>query len=173
LTIEAVNLFREPERPLEQLPTERFRYGLAGAIAHRFADSTLRVSERAYLDDWGVKATTTDARYMYDIVKEFRLWPHLRFHAQTGADFYKLAYIVQTDPATGLRTLPAIRTGDRELGPLVSLGFGGGAHLDLGARRQWGISIAGDAIYSRFLNHLFVKERWGGFGALTLEAEFE
>lgn len=172
LAIEAVNLAREPERPLEQLPVERFRYAVALGIAHRFVDVTLRLSERLYIDSWGVKATTTDGRLMVDVIKELRLWPHLRFHAQSNASFYELAYAVQSSPE-GQRTIPLIRTGDRELGPMLTAAFGGGAHLDLGARRQWGITLSGDAIYSRFLKHLYVLQRWGGFGALTVEAEFE
>jgi hypothetical protein len=170
-TVEAVNLYREPERPLEQLPDGRKRFAVALSFAHRFADATLRASERLYADDWGIKATTTDARFMYDITKEFRVWPHLRFHAQSGASFYRLAYAVLD--VGGQRAIPSIRTGDRELGPLIGLTVGAGMHFGLGERRQYGITLSGDFIYTRFLNHLFVKQRLAGFGALGFEAEFE
>jgi methylmalonyl-CoA mutase N-terminal domain/subunit len=82
--IDTVNLYRLPERPLEQLPTSRKRFALAAQIAHRFNASTLRVSERLYADTWNLKATTTDLRYLIDVAKDVRVWPHLRFHAQTG-----------------------------------------------------------------------------------------
>ena len=172
LVIDAVNFFREPERPLEQLPVTRKRFAVAVSFAHRFTDSTLRASERIYFDTWGTKATTTDARFMYDIIKEFRIWPHLRFHAQTGADFYELAYVVNRAP-DGSITIPALRTGDRELGPLIAIYAGGGMRLDLGDRRQYGITLSGDLIYTRFLDHLFVTQRLGYFGALGFDAEFE
>ena len=45
---------------------------LAGSVAHRFPSATLRASERLYIDTWGTKATTTDARYLYDIIKELK-----------------------------------------------------------------------------------------------------
>lgn len=171
LVIDAVNFFREPERPLEQLPVTRKRFALAFQIAHRFSDATIRASERVYVDTWGTKATTTDAKFYYDIVKEFRIWPHVRFHAQTAADFYQLAYVAERT-ADGVK-IPALRTGDRELGPLIGLTGGLGARYEFGERRAYGLMINGDVAYTRFLNHLFVKERLGYFGALTFDAEFE
>ncbi len=171
LVIDAVNFFRAPERPLEQLPTTRKRFALAASVAHRFADATLRASERLYIDTWGTKATTTDARFMYDIIKELRVWPHARFHAQTAANFYELAYVVERT-ADGVK-IPAIRTGDRELGPIIAVTGGGGIRWDFGPRRKLGLTFNGDVVYTRFLNHLFVKERVGLFGALGFDAEFE
>lgn len=172
LVVEAVNFYRLDLRPLEQLPTSRKRFGLAASVAHRFADSTIRATERLYLDTWGTKATTTDARFMYDVVKEFRIWPHGRFHAQTAADFYRLAYVAQRAP-DGTWIIPQYRSGDRELGPLISFTLGGGARYEFGERREMGIMLTGDFIYTRFLDHLFVKERLGYFGALGFDGEFE
>jgi tetratricopeptide (TPR) repeat protein len=169
--IDAVNFFREPERPLEQLPVERKRFAVAWQIAHRWGSSTIRASERIYFDTWGTKATTTDAKFYYDIVKEFRFWPHLRFHAQTPADFYELAYVAERTP-DGVK-LPPLRTGDRELGPLIGITGGLGARVEFGERRAYGFMINGDVAYTRFLDHLYVKERLGYFGALTFDAEFE
>jgi hypothetical protein len=172
LLVDAVNFFREPERPLEQLPTTRKRFALAGSVAHRFSNSTLRASLRTYFDSWGTKAATADGRYMYDIIKELRVWPHLRLHAQTAADFYELAYVVGRAP-DGSITIPALRTGDRELGPMLSATAGGGVRADLGERRSFGLTLTGDVVYTRFLDHLFVKQRFGYFGALGFDAEFE
>jgi len=172
LIIDAVNFLREPERPLEQLPLSRKRFAVAFAIAHRFADATIRATERLYVDTWGTKATTTDARFMYDVMKELRVWPHARFHAQTGADFYELAYALQRTP-DGRAILPSLRTGDRELGPLLAVTVGAGMRYEFGERRSLGVSLAGDFIYTRFLDHLFLKQRLGGFGALGFDAEFE
>ncbi len=169
--IDAVNFFREPERPLEQLPIQRKRFAVAWQIAHRFTHSTIRASERIYFDTWGTKATTTDAKYYYDIVKAFRIWPHVRFHAQTAANFYKLAYVAERN-ADGVK-LPVYRTGDRELGPLIGITGGFGMRVEFGERRAYGLMLNGDVAYTRFLDHLFVKERLGYFGALTFDAEFE
>jgi hypothetical protein len=171
-SIDAVNLVRLAERPLEQLPDERKRFALTAQVAHRFATSTLRASQRFYADTWSLKATTTDLRYLYDLRKDLRIWPHLRFHAQSATSFYQLAYTALENP-DGTMTIPALRTGDRELGPLVAVTGGGGIRYDFGARRSFGISFNGDVVYTRFFRALFVKDRWGYFGALNFEAEFE
>ncbi len=171
LEIDSVNLFRLAERPLEQLPDHRERFAVALSAAHRFSGSTLRVSERLYLDTWGVKASSTDGRFLIDVVDGLRLWPHLRFHGQTGASFWELAYVASEGPE-GL-VVPTVRTGDRELGPLIAVTGGGGARVAFGKHDEYAVSFAGDVVYSRFLNPLFVKDRWGYFGAFSLEAEFD
>lgn len=173
LTIGGVNSARLSERVLEQVPTDRQRWAVAGRIAHRFSSSTLRAEERLYIDSWGLKATTTDARYLVDVTPTFRVWPHLRVHAQTGVDFWKLAYVSQRNPATNQLLVPALRTGDRELGPMISVTGGGGMRIDFGEKKNWGFTLTADAIYSRFLEHLFILQRIGYFGATTLEVEFE
>ncbi len=171
-SIDAVNLVRLGERPLEQLPDDRKRFAISAQVAHRFATSTLRASERLYADTWSLKASTTDLRYLYDLRKDLRIWPHLRFHAQSAASFYQLAYVA-LENADGSLAIPALRSGDRELGPLVAVTGGGGIRYDFGARRSFGISFNGDVVYTRFFKALFVKDRWGYFGALNFEAEFE
>jgi len=67
LAIDAVNANRLPIRVLEQLPTNRQRWAVAGMIAHRFSSSTLRAEERLYIDSWGLKASTTDAQYLVEV----------------------------------------------------------------------------------------------------------
>lgn len=171
LSVDAVNENRLSIRPLEQLPTNRQRYALAALFAYRFSSSTLRLGERAYVDSWGLKASTTDAQYLFDVNDRVRLWPLLRLHAQTGADFWQLAY---TAPQKGTAfKVPALRTGDRELGPLVGVTAGAGARFAFGERKNWALSLMGDFVYTRFLNHLFVLERYGYFGATTLEVDIE
>jgi hypothetical protein len=82
-SIDYVNAHRLFERPLEQLPLARRRFALAFQIAHRLESSTFRANQRLYVDNWGAKATTTDARWIFDVADRLRLWPHFRFHAQT------------------------------------------------------------------------------------------
>ncbi|UQA62727.1 DUF3570 domain-containing protein [Polyangium aurulentum] len=170
-SIASVNFYRNPERVLEQLPLSRLRFAVAGRYAHRFTSSTLRVDERLYVDNWGLKASTTDMRLPFDVGKSLRLWPHLRFHGQTGVSFWKLAYVAEQTP-TGLQ-VPALRSGDRELGPLLALTGGAGARVSFGETKNWGLTFTGDVIYTRFLETLFILQRFGYFGALTLEVDVE
>ena len=171
LTPEAVNTYRLGFRPLEQLPLTRQRYALAARLAHRFTASTLRLEERLYVDSWGLKASTTDGRFIVDATKDLRAWPHVRVHVQEGVDFWKLAYVAKRTP-TGLE-VPYYRTGDRELGPMFALTLGGGGRLAFGAEKNWGISATFDFVYTRFLDHLYILQRFGYFGAMTLEVEFD
>jgi hypothetical protein len=66
-----VNANRLPERPLEQLPLERHRFALTLRYAHRYDGSTLRLEERFYDDDWGLVASSTDARWIFDLGRRF------------------------------------------------------------------------------------------------------
>ena len=170
-SIESVQVARSPERVLEQLPTNRQRWAVAGRFARRFASSTLRFEERLYVDSWGLQASTTDALYYLDITKDIRVWPHLRFHVQSEADFWQLAYTSTFTSKGG--TVPVFRTGDRELGPLWTLTGGGGVRMNLGDEGTYALILSGDVAYSRFLDHLFILQRFGYFGQSTLEVDFE
>ena len=174
-SIDIVNQVRLPIRPVEQLPTSRDRYALGARFAHRFGGATLRVEQRLYVDSWALKATTTDARYVLDLGRHLELWPHLRFNAQTGANFYQLAYSAITDTSGNL-VLPLYRTTDRELSPLVSATGGGGAHYLLSspdAKTQFGISLQGDAMFTKYFNSLFITQRTAVYATLAFDAEFD
>ncbi len=171
LSVDSVNKARAPQRPLEQLPTQRMRFAISASVAHRFKRSTLRISERLYRDDWGTNASTTNVLYFVDVGKAFRVWPHVRVHAQDAADFYKLAYVVKGDPDAPV--LPSVFSGDRELGPLLGLTIGGGIKWNVGGAETVSFALSGDAIYTRFFDHLFVRGRWGAFGAFNMEILFE
>lgn len=174
-TIDGVNANRLPLKPAEQLPTERDRYSLAGRFIHRLNNATLRIDERLYFDTWGTKASSTDARFIQDVGKRIRVWPHLRFHAQTGASFYQLAYSAGLNQ-DGSITVPLFRTTDRELSPLITLTAGGGVRLALTAPEsptQFGITLQGDVMYTRFLNALYVTTRTAVYGTVGIDAEFD
>jgi hypothetical protein len=173
-SIGAVNSHRLPERPLEQLPLERHRFALSWRYAHRFEDSTVRLEERFYDDDWGLIASTSDARWIFDIGKRFALWPHARFHAQTAVSFWQLAYVSNQGNGTGW-DLPLYRTGDRELGPLWTAEGGGGLRWYLGGDkdpRSLQLGATADGMYTAFTDDLYLTSRTGIIAALTLEAEW-
>jgi hypothetical protein len=167
-----VNANRVPEKPLEQLPLSRRRLALTGRYAHRFEGSTLRMEERVYDDSWGLFASSTDFRWIFDLGKRFELWPHLRLHAQTSVSFWQLAYV---SGSTAGWSLPEYRTGDRELGPLVTGEGGFGIRWYIGSREQpeqWALQLTGDAMYTQFLDDLYITSRTATLGALGLEGEF-
>jgi hypothetical protein len=171
-----VNANRLPERPLEQLPLERHRFAVTARYAHRFEASTLRLEERIYDDDWALFASSTDARWVFDLGRRFALWPHARLHAQKAVSFWERAYVSGPGGANGdAFNLPLYRTGDRELGPLWTLGGGGGAKVYLGSEAEpqtWQIGLTADAMYTSFLDDLYLTNRVAYLGALTFEVEW-
>jgi tetratricopeptide (TPR) repeat protein len=176
-----VNGFRLPIKPLEQLPTSRDRYAIAARIAHRFSTSTIRLEERIYYDTWGIKASTTDGRYLMDIGQHLRVWPHLRLNAQSGADFYQLAYTAALGPNVNSGgnyqiVLPLYRTDSRDLSPLLTTTIGGGSRIDLSptdAKTQYGFTFQTDLMYTKFFNSLYITSVTGIYGSLDFDVEFE
>jgi hypothetical protein len=174
-SIESVNAQRLNPRPREVVPQERDRFAIGARVNHRFASATLRVDERIYTDTWGVKASTTDARYLYDLGEHLRVWPHLRLHAQSGASFYRLAYAALLDDNGDPLVTYRYRTGDRELAPMVTVTVGGGTRIALNSEKSethYAVVVAGELMYSRFFRSLFVTDRSAVYGSVGLEAEF-
>jgi hypothetical protein len=170
-----VNALRvDSAKPAELLPLARNRYALTSRLSYRFPAAALRLEERLYSDDWGLKATTTDARYIVDLTRNFFAWPHLRVHLQSPVAFWQRTYVVDLGP-TGLPlNTPPIRTGDRELGPLRSFTAGGGLRWKLdGDQRVWSITLQGDVVFTRYLDALYISQRMAFFGALGLEAALD
>ena len=173
--IDTVNANRLPVRARELLPRERDRFSLGARVNHRMPTGTLRVEERAYVDNWGIKATTTDAKYYHDLGDRLRVWPHLRLHAQTGASFYKLAYAAEIDKDNIPLQILTYRTGDRELSPMLGVTAGGGIRIALTSDTssvQYALILSGEAMYNRYLRSLYIKSRTGVYGTLGFEAEF-
>ncbi len=163
-----VNANRLPERPLEQLPLSRQRGALVARLANRFDTSTLRLEERLYNDSWGMLASSTDAKWIVDVGDRFELWPHARFHVQSAVSFWERAYVSSGGPGWDL---PEYRTGDRELGPLWTAQGGLGLRWFFGRSsdpRAWMLGLTADAMYTSFLNDLYLTYRWSGLVATTL-----
>jgi hypothetical protein len=166
-----VTSLRVAARPLEQLPLSRQRYAGSFRMAHRFvkAKSTLRLDERLYDDSWALKASTTDVRYLIDLGTRWEVGPHARFHAQSAVDFWQRAYTI----GPGLE-VPALRTGDRELGPLLGITEGFSVRLKLGPeahRTAWVLGCDLNVTETHYLNDIYITDRLSTVGGLSLEAE--
>jgi hypothetical protein len=169
-SVDLVNQLRASPRPLEQLPLSRQRYAVTARVAHRYRLATLRLEERLYGDSWLLAATTTDARFLWDVGRRVEIGPHARVHAQTAVDFWQRAYV--TGPGF---QVPALRTGDRELGPLVNGTAGGRLRVGIGGDAtpsSWVLGVDVEATYTRFLDDLYVTDRVSGLGTLSLETDF-
>lgn len=165
-SVDQVNQARLSERALEQLPLTRQRYALTMRWAHRLARSTLRLDERAYADSWGLKATTTDARWIFDCGRRVELGPHVRFYGQTGVDFWQRTYTLD---ASGY---PGLRTGNRELSPLVNLTGGGSMRIDVGnfeSAWKWTVGVDFDLGETQYFDAVYLSSRLSGVGSISIE----
>jgi hypothetical protein len=167
--VDVVNGLRLSERPLEQLPLSRQQYALTGRLAHRYRRSTLRLDERLYADSWAMLATTTDARLLFDLGTRVETGPHARLHGQSAVSFWERAYTL----GPGF-DFPALRTGDRELGPLFNLTGGWTFDVGLGdaaTPRTWVLGFHINATTTQYLDDLYVTHRVSVLGGVSLEAE--
>lgn len=167
--INRVNALRVSARPLEQLPLSRQRYALTARLAHRYHGATLRLEERLYADSWAMLATTSDARLLFDLGARVETGPHARVHGQSSVSFWERAYTF----GPGFE-YPALRTGDRELGPLFSVT--GGWTLDLGlgsddTPMSWVLGFHVGATTTQYLDDLYVTQRISALGGVMLETE--
>ncbi len=172
---EQVNATRLPFRPREQLPLSRDRFAAGVRYNRRFSTATLRVDERLYVDTWGIKASTSDFRYLQDLGSSLRVWPHLRFNVQSGASFYRLAYTALLEDGQNPISVLPFRSTDRELSPMMTVTVGGGARIALSsetASPSYALVVAGELMYSQFFRSLFIKNRTATYASVGLEVEF-
>lgn len=172
--VDIVNALRLPERPREQLPLTRQKFAATGRIAHRMKFGTLRGSERLYADSWGLKASTTDARLLFDAGGRFIFGPHGRAHVQNAVSFWKRAYtaVYQTG---GTWAVPRYRTGDRELGPMAAFTLGASASYYFGhapLARAWHLSLDVEGSQDFYFDDLYMKSRYAGLSALNFGGTF-
>lgn len=169
-SVALVTSLRVSERPIEQLPLSRDRYALSFRLAHRFKrKSTLRLDERLYTDSWGLKASSTDARYLVDLGRRFEAGPHVRIHAQLPVDFWQRAYTF----GPGYQ-YPALRTGDRELGPLTGVTGGLTVRWKLGPpahRTKWVLGLDVNVTETHYFDDIYIIDRVSTVTGLSLEAE--
>jgi hypothetical protein len=157
----------------ENVPTERNRSALSGRLAYRSGSATFRGDQRLYYDNWGLLATTTDIHEYVDLGSRVVAWPHVRAHLQRGVSFWRRITEQNPNPG-GVAGIPNYRAGDRELGPLYTLtgGFGIKVRLSDDPKTPWSLNLQLDAIYTRYLDAVYISERLALFSALGFEAAF-
>ena len=72
-------------------PDTRLRLSVYSQLVHQMQDTkdSLRLSYRYYRDDWGIDSHTAALRYRHTFLKKHYVEPHVRFYAQSEADFYQ------------------------------------------------------------------------------------
>lgn len=84
----------------EARPGERTVHGLFTRLKHRFDAGVLDIGARYTDDDWGIVSRTLDVRWRKPGADNTYWEPHLRWYAQSAADFYRVS-ITDADPLRG------------------------------------------------------------------------
>ena len=93
----------------------------------------------------------------------------MRLHLQTAVDFWQRTYVMKPG-----FDFPALRTGDRELGPLVGLTGGGSLRIGLGSRANPRSSVLGFDLgltTTQYLDDLYLTQRASALGVISLEVQ--
>ena len=106
----------------ENRPSRRNRRDILTSSVYHLTRDVLYLSHRYYWDDWGVRSNTVDLKYRHELGetelgRDAYLQPHLRYYAQTPADFFTFG-LVKGAP------VPAILSSDERLGPLRTATLG-------------------------------------------------
>ena len=62
-----------PRAPARADTAQQTKVSFTGRLAHRFDTSTLKLEERLYADTWALFASTTDARWIFDLGRRVAL----------------------------------------------------------------------------------------------------
>jgi hypothetical protein len=171
-SIDSVNAQRLPGRIAERVPESRQRFTITADWARRGLHHTLRANERLYADSWGLNASTSDLSWLWDVSSRLTLGPRARFHLQSSVDFWRRAYVAELDGAE--LTVPALRTGDRELSALWTgaLGLGAQWRTQPLYGQGWTLGALVELGYTRFLDALFIEQRTSGLVVLSAGRAF-
>ncbi len=106
----------------ENRPSRRNRRDILTSSVYHLTRDILYLSHRYYWDDWGVRSNTVDLKYRHELGenelgRDVYLQPHLRYYAQTPADFFTFG-LVQGG------SIPALVSSDERLGPLRTATLG-------------------------------------------------
>jgi hypothetical protein len=116
-----------------------------------------------FLDDWGINAHTFDAEWRQALFSTWTVTPHIRYYAQSAANFYT-PYVITADPNNpGNDSL----TGTMSNAPLASRYFSGDSRLSAYGAVSGGISIAKQ--FSRGLSMELGYEYYVHKGGLALD----
>ncbi|MEK6749372.1 MAG: DUF3570 domain-containing protein [Pseudomonadota bacterium] len=118
----------------ESRPRRRTNQTLFWKGVLHLPDDVVHLSYRYFWDDWGIRAHTADLEYRLELGGTHYLRPHLRYHVQTGADFYRHSLV---DGAA----LPHYASADYRLAALTSYTVGLKYGFRISANTQFGFRV--------------------------------
>lgn len=103
----------------EKRPDRRTRNSLYWKTVSQLSEKkVVDFSYRYFWDDWGVTSHTFDYKYRYDYAPKHYLQPHVRYNAQSSADFFHNVL------DSAMNELPQYASADYRLGKLNTYSLG-------------------------------------------------
>ncbi len=131
----------------EEVPATRRSIAGAGRLRRALGETWFgALGYRVYRDDWSITSQTASVDARRQLGARVLAGVGARAYHQTGADFYRAAYV---DDGGGA---PRFRTRDRTLGPMRTLFGSLTVDVTLGERRAWHALVAGGVLASWFLD---------------------
>ena len=124
--------FSEGERVAERLPDRRARFAAGLSLNHSFSKRAVqRVQYRFYDDDWGIRAQTVslETHFRLPATRGSWVYPILRWHSQTAADYYGAPRTSSSDDA--------FYSADPDLSGFDSFKYGVGWTVNFDAKQGW------------------------------------
>ncbi|MCO4762532.1 MAG: DUF3570 domain-containing protein [Myxococcales bacterium] len=139
----------------ERAPDERVRHTAGARVRWRMASGLfVHGGYRGYVDTWGLTAHTGTARLLWSPHQQWSLALRGRGHVQGAVGFYQAQYRSFPD-------VPALRTADKELGPLWT-GLVG-LQLEWSPPLTWAdglhVGTGADWLHMRYLDFPFLDRR--------------
>lgn len=103
---------------VEARPDSRFRQTIKTTMITAFGKDSLHLDYRYFWDDWDVTAHTFDVKYYLTLGEKLTIRPHVRYSAQSKANFYRLS-LKQGE------ALPQYASADYRLADMTTLTLGG------------------------------------------------
>jgi len=108
----------------EARPDSRFRQTIKTTMVTALGKDSLHLDYRYFWDDWDVTAHTFDVKYYLALGEKFTIRPHVRYSAQSKANFYRLSL-------TQGEALPKYASADYRLADMTTLTLGAMASYQL------------------------------------------
>lgn len=149
------------EHVAERLPDSRNRYALGMRLNHALTDGIVQKAYyRFYDDDWQVGSNTLELETHFRLPTSTEMWlfPILRYHDQTGSDYFGEPEFFNGDEN--------FFTADRDLGTFSSQKYG------IGWKMLWGQNRSGPLRLDRIEMRVTSYSRDDGLDAITTSFGF-
>lgn len=154
----------------ESRPDDRTQHGVFLKAKYYANGKVLDASYRYVTDDWEIDSHTLDLRYRWSIGSASYLEPHLRYYAQSEAEFYRLSL-------DSSQQLPLFASADYRLGNFdaitagLKFGWKTRSNNDMSVRVEW-YTQSGTVPAGQLIGNQAGRDNYPDLNALILQFSY-